>query len=356
MPMSLTKLVKPLGISLFFLSFLWYSCKKDENTAILKTLPVSEIARTSALFTGQVLTGTDSLIEHGFCYSTEAIPILSDQSEMVNYSSNNNSFTSKPVGLLTSTKYFVRAYAKTIDASVIYGDIVNFVTRSATFSKNFNSALTYGSVSDIDGNIYKTIAIGDQTWMAENLQTTRLNDGSAIPLVENIFTWITLQTPGFCWYENNGSVFRNIYGAYYNWHTINTGLLCPDGWHVPSEEDWKGLKITLGMSGEQASQSFGFAGTNEGDKISETGNINWIDEKTKSTNESGFTALPGGTRSSGFYDFEGEGASASWWSATSVANSNAWTHGIYFADSRIWRSDMLNKSYGHNVRCLKDKN
>lgn len=232
--------------------------------------------------------------------------------------------------------------------------MVIFNTKPPNISTNFSHSLAYGTVSDIDGNNYKTIQIGTQEWMAENLKTTRFNDGSIIQLEEDNHSWDLLQAPGYCWFENNEEVFRNMYGAYYNWFTVNSGHLCPTGWHVPSEDDWIVLKISLGMTEEQANQFFGNAGTIEGSKIKETGTINWIDESIPATNESGFTALPGGMRPDGGVDFDGEGMGAGWWSATSYSISNAWSHGVSYNDSGIWRSNMLSKAYGMNVRCIKD--
>lgn len=91
---------------------------------------------------------------------------------------------------------------------------------------------------DIDGNSYKTITIDNQIWMAENLKTTRLNDGDTIPMVSDVKTWISLTQPAYCWYDNNENPNKRLYGALYNWYTVETGKLCPKGWHVPSDKAW----------------------------------------------------------------------------------------------------------------------
>ncbi|MGB4293792.1 MAG: FISUMP domain-containing protein, partial [Bacteroidales bacterium] len=92
-------------------------------------------------------------------------------------------------------------------------------------------------MNDVDGNRYKVIMIGNQLWMAENLRTTKYNDGTPIPLVTDNTAWSNLTSPGYCWYDNN-STNKDTYGALYNWYTVNTGKLCPSGWHVPSDDEW----------------------------------------------------------------------------------------------------------------------
>ncbi|MFH1179552.1 MAG: FISUMP domain-containing protein, partial [Candidatus Bathyarchaeota archaeon] len=101
------------------------------------------------------------------------------------------------------------------------------------------------TVTDIDGNVYRTITIGDQTWMMANLKTTRLNDGQEIPYVTDAREWATLSTPGYCW-PNNDPSNKEDYVAMYNWYTVDTGRLAPVGWHVPSMEEWKTLSEYLG--------------------------------------------------------------------------------------------------------------
>jgi uncharacterized protein (TIGR02145 family) len=102
------------------------------------------------------------------------------------------------------------------------------------------------TVVDIDNNIYNTITIGTQTWMKENLKTTKYNDGTAIPLIEDTTAWGVQPTPAYCWYNNDSSKYKNPYGAFYNWYVVNAGNLCPTGWHVPSDVEWTILTDFLG--------------------------------------------------------------------------------------------------------------
>ena len=95
-----------------------------------------------------------------------------------------------------------------------------------------------GQVADIEGNVYKTVGIGSQIWMAENLQTTLLNDNSPMSIIQNDSIWARLNAPAYCWYNNDTIMNKNLYGALYNFYVIETGLLCPTGWHVPDGGEW----------------------------------------------------------------------------------------------------------------------
>jgi uncharacterized protein (TIGR02145 family) len=195
-------------------------------------------------------------------------------------------------------------------------------------------------LTDKDGNIYHTVTIGTQTWMVENLKTTKFNDGSAITLVTDDAAWASLTTPGYCWKDNNED-YKNSYGALYNWYSINTGKLCPKGWHVPSDEEWTTLVNFLG--GKNVALG----------KLKESGTTHW-QGPNDATNESGFTALPGGTRFCIPYGTSIEvGFCGVWWSATSYNASNAWHLYIEYDMDHIVR-DYYNKKDGLSVRCLKD--
>jgi len=137
-------------------------------------------------------------------------------------------------------------------------------------------------VTDVDGNVYNTVTIGSQVWLAENLKTTKYNDGTPIPLVKDSIEWSNLSTPGYCWYSNDSVSYAQTYGAMYNWYTLETGNLCPTGWRIPSEEDWGKL--------------IEYLGDKAGGKLKETGTTHWKSPNTGATNSSGFTALPGGVR------------------------------------------------------------
>jgi uncharacterized protein (TIGR02145 family) len=197
-----------------------------------------------------------------------------------------------------------------------------------------------GIAEDIEGNFYKTVQIGNQVWMAENLRTTKLNDGTAIPLVTDNTAWGNLTTPGYCWYENDKATYGNTYGALYNWYAVNTGKLCPTGWHVPSDGEWTILRDYLG--GESVA----------GGKMKEAGTTHWQSPNTGATNESGFSALPGGFRfaDGSFYNVGGTGY---WWSSTEF--ESYWAKHPYLLSnySGMFQSGYF-KNIGLSVRCVRD--
>lgn len=196
------------------------------------------------------------------------------------------------------------------------------------------------TVKDIEGNVYKTLTIGTQTWMAENLKTTKYNDNTAIPLITNDMEWVNTRTPAYSWYDNDTLKYKNTYGALYKGYSVNTGKLCPTGWHVPTNEEWGVLIDYLGGA-EMA-----------GDKLKEKGKIHWPDHPntTKATNESGFTALPGGSRNVAFGDIRFSGY---WWSSSEYSTNNGWGYLLDFSYSKIQR-EVQSKSDGLSVRCIKD--
>jgi uncharacterized protein (TIGR02145 family) len=203
----------------------------------------------------------------------------------------------------------------------------------------FNRRLTYGTVFDIDGNTYNTVKIGTQEWMAENLKTTKYKDGTDIPNVSKSTVWDSLTTPLYCWYNNDISN-KSICGAMYNWYSVNTGKLCPDGWHIPTAEEWATLIEYLG--GEAIA----------GGKLSETGKVHWAAPNKDATNESGFTAIPGGVYYSG--SFVGQWRYSYWWSCTEISETGVFVWGLTVGRGYILQDSNDNKSHGNYIRCLKD--
>ena len=195
-------------------------------------------------------------------------------------------------------------------------------------------------IKDIDGNIYHTITFGTQVWMRENLQTTRYNDGSVIPLATEQSAWYDLHAPGMCWYDNDEGVNRNVYGALYNWYALDTGKLCPPGWHVPSDDEWAVLTECLG--GEAIA----------GGKMKASGPPAWLNQYPDAQKSSGFDALPAGFRGkTGF--IPASEVAAIFWSSTAFDNDNAWTRYLQ-PDSIIAGREHGGKYHGFAIRCLKD--
>lgn len=151
-----------------------------------------------------------------------------------------------------------------------------------------------GTVKDIDGNSYRTIKIGKQVWMAENLKVTTFNDGEPIPVVTDGSEWYNLKTAAYCWYNNDSVTFSDPYGALYNYHVINTGKLCPAGWRIPTQQDFQTLISKLDPDADFVSHE---ASTIAGGMLKATETTHWSEPNKEATNKSGFSALPGGCRS-----------------------------------------------------------
>ena len=213
------------------------------------------------------------------------------------------------------------------------------VYNSANKTVKINVIALSETVTDIDGNVYNTVTIGTQTWMLENLKTTKYNDGTDIPNITDVGTWEGLLTPGYCWYENDIDN-KATYGALYNFYTVNTAKLAPTGWHVPTDEEFTTLTDYLGGA------------YIAGGKLKEAGTEHWYSPNAGATNETGFTALPGGFRSQyGLFDFIKGGGF--WWSATEGSATEAHGRNMYYDGRDVW-IDYGSKKFGASVRCIKD--
>jgi uncharacterized protein (TIGR02145 family) len=211
------------------------------------------------------------------------------------------------------------------------------------------------TVKDIDGNVYKTVTIGTQTWMAENLKTTRFKNGDPIPLLTDDKAWSNnLYTVGYCWYDNNESSYKDAYGALYNWSTASSiHGLCPAEWHVSDDSDWAILSAFL--KGDRVA----------GGKLKETGIVHWMDPNNKATNEYGFSARPGSWRYADGKFAAFIGYAGAWWSAPQYGNIgqlydaivNKTPGGVITINT--WKANIekadFHKDCGVSVRCVKDK-
>ncbi len=219
-------------------------------------------------------------------------------------------------------------------ADVVYKRVITTVD-SVTFHKNY-------PITDIDGNIYHAITIGTQTWMVENLKTTKYRDGSSIPNVTDGNTWTGLTSGAYCDY-NNLSSNSSVYGRLYNWYTVKDSRnVAPLGWHVPTDAEWTILSDYLG--GLDIS----------GGKIKEIGTSHWNSPNTGATNQSGFSALPGGNRN---YDgqFVGINNASNWLSTTEFNIDSAWYRNCASFGNYIWRGYANGyKTGGLSIRCIKD--
>jgi uncharacterized protein (TIGR02145 family) len=213
-----------------------------------------------------------------------------------------------------------------------------------------------GTMTDIDGNVYQTIKIGNQWWMAENLKVTHYRNGDAIPNVTSDSQWENFSSGAYCAYDNDNDHVAT-YGLLYNWYAVDDSRnIAPEGWHVPTDAEWKALEMHLGMSQSEADDT-GTRGTDEGGKLKETGTTHWNSPNTGATNSSGFTALPGGKRGNRATSgrFAGFGDYAIYWTATIYQGT--WTYAWYrvlpYDKSEVFRTN-LSRELGFSVRLVKD--
>ena len=309
-----------------FLIFVTAGCSKNNDTTtivgpvpVITTSSVTNITATTATCGGNITSNGVPVLFCGVCWSASQNPTIINSKTIDSVASG--SFISVLNGLLTNTTYYVRAYATNINGTG-YGNVATFTTPLV--------------VTDIDGNIYHTTTIGTQIWTVENLRTTKYNDGSVIPFVNDNLTWTQLTTAAYCWPGND----QITYGALYNWAAVNSGKLAPAGWHVPSRNDWMTLASFLG----------GF--NNAGGHLKETGTQHWNAPNIGATNDYGFTALPGGYRSIVSGDYINIGNQSCWWSSTGTIDSCL--HMTIYNTSAQLLYQMLNKNFGMSVRCIKN--
>jgi len=238
------------------------------------------------------------------------------------------------------------------DYTVTWGEVSGWITPAeemqtlaADDTVTFNGVYvddsdSLGTVTDYDGNVYQTIKIGDQWWMMENLKVTHYRNGDPIPHVTDGGEWSGLYTGAYCAYDNDPANV-STYGRLYNWYAVDDSRnIAPTGWHVPTNGEWQTLVDSLGGSSVA------------GGKMKEAGTTHWYPPNTGATNESGFSALPGGYRHYYGY-FDSMGIYAYFWSSTKRYSYSAWDRELYYYYSRVYRY-AVDKSHGFSVRCVQD--
>jgi len=221
-----------------------------------------------------------------------------------------------------------------------------------------------GLLKDYDGNVYNTVLIGEQVWMAENLRVTHYADGTPIPLVTDVTEWeaLTMEDRAYTFLSNDPGN-ADPWGAFYTWSTVTDGVssntnpsnvqgVCPDGWHVPSDAEWQELELYLGMSPADTSLT-GSLGTDEGGKLKATGYDYFISPNTGATNETGFTGIAAGNRTFTLPGFDNHKKYGVYWTSRKGTGDNAKTHMLYYNKATIGRNDNENRS-GFSCRCVKD--
>lgn len=298
------------------------------SLAKLITSAIAIFSESAANVSGSITSdGGLPITQKGLCYSLSPIPTTANPKVILG--SGTDPFKTTIKNLQPNTTYYVRAYA--INAKgTSYGKQVYFKTDPV--------------LKDVDGNTYKTVIIGDQVWMAENLRTTKYQDGTPIPYVSNSDTWANLKTGAYCFFMNNATN-GSIYGPLYNFYAVvDNRKLSPAGWHVPTDGEWKILQDFLG--GEKVA----------GGKLKETGTAHWSSPNDQADNSSGFTALPGSWRGSGGAFYYNVGAGAMFWTSTLSENPiYPWLYSMGLGiDLRRSIDSYFPKDAGCSIRCIKN--
>ena len=306
----------PLLLMGVFLAFA-ISCDKEddnngqENVPVLSTTEVTEITANTATSGGNITDdGGTTVTARGVCWSTNENPTIEDNK--TEDGTGAGSFKSIVTDLEPNTTYYVRAYA-TNSAGTGYGSAMSFTTEEGSSGSTFTDPR--------DDKVYQTVVIGNQKWLAENLAYA--------------------PSSGNYWVYDNDDANLEVYGYLYDWQTALD--VCPAGWHLPSDEEWTELTDYLG---DNASGKLKATGTIE------AGTGLWYDPNTGATNETDFTALPGGYRD-GNGGFNDVGDNGHWWSATENVTNIAWYRGMYYNFSNVGRYYSYTE-FGFSVRCLRD--
>lgn len=319
-----------LIIILSLISFI--SCiKKPVDPPIVTSIPITEISYKTALSGGNLTSqGGDYVTGRGICWDTSANPKIIVHGWTIEQGTLGT-YESILVELSPNTTYYVRAYANNI-TGIGYGSDVSFSTKE------------YGSVTDVDGNIYETADIGTQVWMAENLKTSKYQNGDLIGTTTPITLDISDQiTPKYQW-DNYDGTESNVqtYGKLYTWYAVtdNRGV-CPAGWHIPTEVDLEDLTTFLGEINEA------------GSKLKETGYSHWLSLGIYATNESGFSALPGSDRDI-HGNFQLNGFSSRFWTSQELDETKSLFWSLSGKNNAV-ASAYTDKGNGLSVRCVKDR-
>ena len=344
-------------------------CVRDEGGGSSVTVPtvtttsVTNITATTATSGGNVTSdGGATVTARGVCWSTSHNPTASN-SHTTN-GSGTGSFPISITGLTSGTTYYVRAYA-TNSVGTAYGSEVNFTTSGGGTSQEGQPCPGTPTLTDLDDNIYNTVQIGQQCWMKENIRTTKYADNTPIAQGSETST-----TTAYWYFPNDDASNKDIYGLLYNWKAVMgssssssanpSGVqgICPTGWHVPSDAEWKQMEMAVGMSqsdaddtgwrGDIAARLCGNTGWTSSSNANAAGNTS-----AAGRNSSGFSALPAGYYHGSYIGF---GLNAFFWSATEYSSTSAYYRSLNYNFAGVYRYNHNSKSNGYSVRCVKDEN
>ena len=335
-------------------------CVRDSDIPTLTTTPVSDITFTSAVSGGNVSDdGGAQVLARGMVWSKTPNPTIENNDGYTSDGSGLGEFISNLNDLTFGTTYYLRAYA-TNSAGTAYGQLEEFST------DDIGDNIQPGEgVTDIEGNFYTSVIIGNQEWMAENLKTTKYRNGTLIDFPGFFdLSWQNNITGAYAWYGGN-TVLKNSYGALYNWYAVNNiNGLCPAGWYVPSDAEWTELVnyvVSQGYINESnnpngagnALKSCRQVSSPVGGNCSTSEHPRWNSHSTHyGTDEFGFSGLPGGYRDI-YGAYVSLGDYGYWWSSTESSTTFVWGRYMGFDYGNVYRSG-INKNGGFSVRCVRD--
>lgn len=313
---------------IIFILFIGVSCQEDSPEEVLlptiKTNDVTVVTISKAAFEGSIVPSDNNpILSCGACWNLTGDPTFSDNIALSDQ--RTDTFNCEITGLEKNKTYHVKSFATTAKDTVYGNELV------------FNSleVINGETIEDIDGNSYKTVKIGNQYWMAENLKVTHYRNGDAIPNVQVDSVWSKWSDTGYrCYYDNDSSGYSNLYGALYNNYAIHdVRNICPEGWHIPSFEEWNSLLSVLGDSAHQMIML-----------------TEYWPKDANASNHSGFNALPSGARgfNGDFVHFRDQEYSAGWWSS----HQQGWPY--LLTRSSISNLGVCDPRIGFAIRCIKD--
>lgn len=333
----------PKFVVVILIAIISYSCKKEEVQKINKSEPPS--ISSSVIFS----LGSNAVTILSNIKKDECIEILTQGVEwnlkddpsyiyVTEISIVDSTFYCRIENLSPNKEYIARSFIR-YDDEIMYGKEIEFTT---------NDILT-----DIEGNVYNTVTIGNQVWMEENFKSTKYNNGSDIFAIDDNTDWQlidSLNIPGYFWYDYNTDN-KDQHGAFYNWPIIESEKLCPKGWHIPTDDEW--LELINFLGGEMVAGSF----------LKERLDV-WItSDYTQPNNFSGFSAYASGRQTTLQGNFSGMREYSSWWTSTVEKSPNdsynyfVIARGMNYLNSFVERQRSMQKAGGivfASLRCIKD--
>lgn len=328
-----------------------------DSLPILNISSIHNVTQTTAICEGSVLSDAGANVtERGFCWGFKPEPTI--KNNPIKCNSGTGNFNDTIVGLNADMTFYVRAYA--INANGVgYSNVQQITTLPDAGMANgvFNPNLTYGILTDVEGNTYQTITIGNQTWMAENLISTKFRNGENIPTITDNEKWRNLKTAAQSTY-NNGNDSNSIhkFGRFYNYYAVvDSRNIAPAGWHVATDAEWTSLIDYLNSNlGISKSVAQALAAKIDWTESNIQGAIGCIDSETYSSinNSTGFCALPSGIRTN-TGEFNSLIKYSAWWTTKENNNYTSWFRSLNFY-GLVPKQNFYNKEYGLSVRCVKD--